>query len=441
MFKTFFTTIPKSVNEFIFVLGLLGIVFLLRKNKKKGFLAANIVIILIAMTVWRGLFNIVSSRYAVGLLFPYVICSAFFISELLRGKNRLSKFVLIGLITSMSISWFQKNYVISRTNSNIEIASEIHERYNRKKQEYIFFTHSTDAERIAFLGKGYNQIKKYNTNETISDLVSYITNYRRVPQGVLFDIVINSKEPSTISIKQDKSKYRFVSSFFTQKNKKKKHCIYLIQSKAKCEPISLTQKIIPESGILKNGDLELIDNPETSYEKLKKHINQYALFYGFDKSIRTPENAYFHNPPRLTQTLPSYNCSDSFPISGKYSAVIKNNSKNGVSYILFYQKNKEGIYEYSFLVKGTRGTKVCLLYDLYKKGRWEVTNLALFEIPDNKLYKLESTFCVNDISENEYFLVGAWVQSGEAKLDNFCLKRIDDESSIKRSDYPSDIIL
>ena len=90
------------------------------------------------------------------------------------------------------------------------------------------------------------------------------------------------------------------------------------------------------------------------------------------------------------------------------------------------QKFSKGKYILSFLAKAKRGTRLCLLYDLFKDGHWEVVPLTFFLAPDSRIYRIEKTFSISDLSDNDFFLVGAWVQDGEAFLDNFSLRQLPD---------------
>jgi hypothetical protein len=267
-----------------------------------------------------------------------------------------------------------------------------------------------------------NPFEVYHPDNTIKDFYPFLHNYKIVDRSALLNISLNAKEPDKIEIKSQLSKSRHILSIYAQKNKKRRENIYAVESKATIQILSKNKTIPPESGILKNGDLELLDSPEESFKKLKNHIGRYALFFDYDESKRTPVNAYFYNASIYTQYLPNYNCLNGCAISGNNSAYF--DIKKGNGYILFNQKLQSGVYEFSFVFSGKSNTTICILYDLYKNKAWNETPLATYTISNNNTHRIRTSFSVGDLNDNEFFLVGAWV-NGEAYLDNFCLIRKD----------------
>ena len=425
--KTIFTTIPKSVNEIIFVLGLLGIVLPFAKNERDRLFQRITLIIIFFMVIWRALYQIESSRYASGLILPFTIGASYLIFKLnhLKSNSIVLRIVFPCLLFLVVVLWVKKDFQVSAVNQNINRIVDVHARMN-KKADTILITPHNDMGRLKYYGSSNRQwVEPYFLEQNHADLSNFIEKFKTVNYRLLYDIVVRSGDTSKVSAKTKDAKYKQVLSLFAQKNKKKKHCVYLIESKGSYRSVSSHDMDEFDSGLLQNGDLEKLDSPERSYEKLKKHITYYEDFYVYDPSIRTPENAYFFNNQAVTHYRPFYTCTSENAISGKSSAYIRINAEKEVSYFLFYQRFHNGKYHYSFQVKGKKGTKVCLLYDMNQDKKYEVRPLAYFVLPNTQTYDVQTVFSVDTLAKDDFFLVGAWVYNGEAYLDNFKLDRID----------------
>ena len=374
------------------------------------------------MIAWRVLLDIKSTRYASGLIYPFAVLAAQGIPSYRKKEmKRNYVFFFMGLIfLFFAILWINKNYNVKQCNSSLKNLAEIHDLYAAKGKS-ILFTKSDEALRIKRMEKGNNPVIIYYQTETNENLKNYLEEYRTINETVLLDVVSNSKNREVFKHKYSFSSVQRVMTFHAQRNKKKWHDIYKIVSDAYVQVLHSNKTIEPESGILINGDLERLDDPELSYKKLNDHIQNYSKFFEPDPSVRTPHNAYYHNSAVFTENLPYYNTLNSYAISGNNSAFIK--TQKGVCYILFSQKNQSGKYNYSFLLTGKKDTKVCILYDLNKNKKWSVISLGEFTIPEKRLYKINSTFEISGLKSDDYFFVGAWVSNGEVYLDNFCLRK------------------
>ena len=418
MLEVLTKSIPKATNEIVFALGMIGLIFGLYKYKKYPYIRI-VIWTTFVMIIWRAVFRINSSRYAAVLIFPFTFFAAFFLSSLLRNKRRISFLLVVLIGTGTVFNWIYKSYNISEANMYLETLAELHERLNNQKDKYKLTILSDDYYRIKQKEKTENAIESYYKKASISNLSSYIENYRLVDQKTLYCITVDAKENNTINSKSQLSRNKLLLSFFAQKNKKKKNLVYKIETE-NTSFLTLSQnKIIePESGLLNNGDLELLDTPEQSYKKLKAHIENYYLYFDFDKSKQTPLNAYFYNDSIYTRYLPDYNCLNPKSLSGANSAKII--SPNAPGYLLFNQHFHSGSYEYSLIFSGKKDTKICILYDLYANNKWNVNSLGSCIIPCKGTFQIKTSFSVSGLKPGEFFLVGAWVY-GEAYLDNFCL--------------------
>lgn len=419
---TIFRTIPKSVNEFIFVLGILGF-FLALRDRKRCFLAHVGIYIVLLMTGWRVLIQIDTSRYASGLIFLFVISATFFFKCLIKTKNAVARCFLLILAGVMSFLWLKKSYCITFINSPIITIAELHDRYNAKEEKTTLFLNLKDLPRFKKCVTGSNPVRGYYPASTLSDVQSFSDKCKLAYQAFLYDVLLDAKETTKITSSNTLNSCKLVLSIFSQKSKRKRHCLYYIESNSECSVVSNYETIPPESGMLENGDLEIVDSSVESFEKLKRHIKLYSDFYEYDETIRTPASAYFYNGQALTHLRPYYNCSDIDPISGKYSVVFRNIPSNGS--LFFYQKNDCGDYEFSVYVRGSKGSSVSLIADLYVDKKWKYIELIRFYLPDKRLYKLKTSFAVDELKDNDYFLAGVTIGNGDAQIDNVALVKIE----------------
>lgn len=421
MLEIFIKLIPKASNEFVFVLGLLGL-FILCQNKRKSEYVHVILIIIFGMITWRVVYRITSSRYASALIYPFSILTSYFLVFLIRHKSKRKTLIIIIVGICLIASWTCKNYNVTQINSSVITLAQLHDQKNIK-DKWTLFVPEEDLLRIKQFEKNDNSFSIYQEDKTINDVKAFISDYKTVGKKALFCIILDSETNSNVNQRMDEGKYQHILSVFYQKNRKKRLHVYSVESNASVLTLSNNKTIQPESGILSNGDLELLDSPQKSHDKLKSHIGRYALFYDFDETIRTPVNAYFHNDSSFTQFLPYYNCFGSDSISGLNSARIS--ISKGVGYILFYQRFHSGKYQYSVTLKGKKGTTVCLVYDVFNDKHWDVRPLALFTIPNKGIFKITTSFDVQFPASEDFFLVGAWVNNGEVYLDNFCITNND----------------
>lgn len=375
---------------------------------------------MLLMVLWRSFFNIVSSRYTAGFIFPFVFFSTIFICALFKNKAFLK---LLGITTLIviSLNWINKNYINARNSSNLEAIAELHDRYNKRINNSVLVT-GDNALRIGMMEKNNNPFMHFGNLNSLQSVNTFDKKYKRSGQIALLDILTSSKERVSMKNSNSSNNLRYVLSVFSQKNKKKRHHIFSVESKARVFTLSQNKALESESGLLENGDLELLDTPEESYRKLAGSIGNYDSFFKYNDSIRTPINAYFHNSGVYTQFLPYYNCSNENAISGNNSARIT--IKKGIGSILFYQKFYSGKYVLSAVFKGEKDSRISLLYDCYQDNKWNPITLTNYIIEDKSTKKVEIEFDASSLKPKTYFLVGASV-FGDVYLDNFCIKKID----------------
>ena len=424
MTDLFFSKIPKSVNEILFLIGIFGFIFVL-KNKRNKACMRFLLVATITMFTWRFLYRIDSSRYASGLIIFFSLFSAFFLKKTLF-RNGTSLFISIIIISLWLLSWGLKNYNINSNNTNLKILAEVHERENRKNKRSLMYITEEEYFRIKQLEKGRYMLEAYSNTTTDSDLHSYANNYIKAGITSFFDMIVKSSDkPEKKTSLPNNCKQ--VVSFFSQKNKKKRHLVFKVQSDTTVYVVSNNTILEPDSGLLSNGDFETIDSLEDSYKKLKSHITNYSSFFSLSDARHTPYNAYFYNDPLYTKSLPYYNCTDINSISGKYSAII--DIKQGYGYLVFYQKIKGGKFQYSALLRAAKGTQICFLYKTSKSDQQNrLVPLTHFIVPDGRIYSISKSFEVNDLDDQDYFTFMLWVK-GMAVLDNIIIKPVEERST------------
>lgn len=423
LFQTLIQKIPHASNELIFILGCLGLLLLLCKRRNNFFQKFFFFVLIFAVT-WRSMYAINSSRYFSGVIFAFIFFSSCFLFYLFR-KTRDSYLILFPLLLTVFtfVYLFCKNFSSHENNKALLAIVDLHKAYNRRGNSWTLLMPYKDSPRISFIEKNANQIEPIYKDVTTQDISIFFSEYRDAGKKVLYSSFLSHKEKD-ISNSHDKyslSKHKHIFSF--KPSKKKKYNVYKLEARANVLHVSdLSNPTTP--GLLENGDLERLDNPETSFNKLKSNIQSYSQYYKYDESIRTPINAFFHTSPSSAQFHPYFNALNSHAIFGKNSARISTNK--GYAYILFFQKFYEGEYAFSVYIEGKKNTTVSVVYDSFFNGKWTIMPLASYTFKRDELVQIRTSFAIDDLKKGDYFLVGSYVDNGEAYFDNFSLTKQSD---------------
>ena len=76
MLRVIFHTIPTGVNEFIFVIGIVGFVLLLFLKKRNNRVFQACIIAVLLMFAWRIAITIESARYSIVLIYLFALVTA-----------------------------------------------------------------------------------------------------------------------------------------------------------------------------------------------------------------------------------------------------------------------------------------------------------------------------------------------------------------------------
>ena len=414
MIETALRIIPKGIEEYTTIFGLLGILlFLLSPHVKTKWKLAFAFLILFIF-FWRMGFSRIkrlSSRYSSGMIIPFVLLSVYCFHELRQSEKRVVRWFAAIILAVLLLNYIKEDLKRNKRDMNYYAVAELVKKNIADRKEIKFFVSKKDYNRISFLSRtddiGIAQNEHY----------IYRNNYE------------NPYFPSTIEIDSDNhinihnSSKKWICSLLTGKSANKRINLFHSTPLIHLEINPTFASIDTSKSLLQNGTLEEIDSEKESHRKLATNIFQYRSYFTYDGSVRTPQNAYFHVTEGV-ERLPSVGIESIRPIDGKDSASIKFN--DGTVFFLFSQTFHNGKYSYSFLVQGKKGTMIYPLSWINRDKKWNRILIGLFTIPDSRIYQISCSIDVDGLKEADYFIVGAKVQNGEALLDDFILNRKED---------------
>ena len=435
-----FENVPKGVNEVLFVWTAIAIFLLLRHRedlKNQAYLYIALIVIAF-MTFWRVFFLNISSRYTSGLILPYVIFASFFLfNGLTKRRRRLIRLALLAAIIGSTVCMVWMNFNGLTRNQHYDVVGAIFSGIDATKENHVFTVQKENFFRIGVIG-GLDRSRMEAMGDEMT-LDEYLADYSRIYPETLVNIMSrdNNEEPV-------KNGYRITKLVSLTENKKKPkyRLIYSIvpDSGDRCVPISASQIGAYPVNLLENGDFELMDSAEESAEKLKLHVPEGAMTAS--EEFRTPRNAYFSaEPPEKKkldamleirwdwvrnliniprQRLPEFGlASGGDAIAGNGSARI--NAPDVPARLMFERQFPDGTYECTLLVRGSRGTEISLLYDVYRNNERKTVPVATARLTDKRLYRITARVSVDALAEGDWFQFGVGVVKGEAALDNVTL--------------------
>ena len=404
----------QGVNEVVFIGGILGIVAFLLKTKTSYLHKVAISgVFFFIMVFWRIYFApALSSRYFAILIFPFSILTSYYIVSGLKVRHKACRFFVILTLIVGFLAITNKIISTSVTDHMIFNLANAFQNKLRTRNNYKILLNEKELERIKHYTPADKGIIRENTipdDEIVLFDKKYITTY--------YTTLVHTVSKEI----KDSEKLKMIVSLNNPKNLKK-HQIFAIEPHSKCKAISLSEvyKDDLNNSLLQNGDLEILDSEEESFSKFCANVSDYASYYNESSKARTAQNMCFRSSGSLS-SMPVFTVSEEDAIAG-HSAVIS--YQDGLAYLMFNQRFHNGKYKYSITLKGEKNTDICLVCRKNKKKHWELESVALFKIPDKRLFHINTTFNVNDLEEKEYFIVGVWVKNGYAVLDNFYLEEL-----------------
>lgn len=421
--------IPKGVNIIVFIWALFGLFMVLRNpkiRKEKSFYIFSGIIVF--MMVWRVAAGIMTSRYATGLILPFVVFASYFLCHAGKKKNALVRLAFYVAIACTGFILLKMNTDSVSRNYSSDIVSEVFRRYDRTNRLYAFRAPWKDFSRLLFVS---------HLNERL--VAVYDTHFHKFvfedksvyPRETVIDI--DSRMIADDAEVWDKLRSKQVASVVEDVRKNKRQLIFLLSSDDQCIPVP-EYRIPPyRPNLLDNGDLEELDSPEESCEKLKAHNAECVLADASGETVLTPRNAFFSADPAAASRF-EVNAQNDSRIAGNNSARIRFNQEkeyrkdivwdyfpDKVASLMFERHFPNGEYEYSMLVRGETEAEICVICEFCKDGTREARRIASFRIPDKRLFQITTHLSVDDLGPDDYFQVGVSVQKGEAYFDNFSL--------------------
>lgn len=361
-----------------------------------------------------------TSRYATGLILPFTVFAAIFLYDFAKRRHILIRLFLLAYIICTGIIILKMNFDDMSKNHFCYLLAETYDHLDQNGDKNLFKTYSSHFHRISRLSK-INKEAHVSVFDTLVDL-DITLDYQAYPHSNLF---LNIPKENISDDTAALSNLKMLAHIVANEKGTKRQFIYSWISANQCTPVS-GDKIPPyEPNLLDNGDFEVLDSAEESYEKLKAHIADYSsLCNTADEAVRTPRFVYYQAEGDLS-SHPVFSVSDANAIDGHNSARIR--FPDGQADLFFQKHFSDGQYECSMLIQGSRGTTVWVLRDENRDGKRKTKRMVLFEIPDNRIYKLTTRFSVDGLGRDDFFLIGARVQNGEACLDDFMLRRTESD--------------
>ena len=447
-----YETIPKGVNEVLFVWAAIGIFLLLRHRKDlkdQAFLYIGLIVIAF-MIFWRMFFLNISSRYSFGLILPFaVIASGFLLDGLKKRRRPLVRFALFAAIAVSTVVMVWMNFNGLTRNGHYDVVAEIFSDLDnpkgtekqpvlpKQKANHVFTVEKEHFFHIGVIGGLERTHMEAMDNDMTLD--EYLADYTQMYPETLVNIM--SRDPDATP-KKDGYKITKIVSLCENKKKPKYRLIYSIvpDSANRCVPVSASQIGPYPANLLENGDFEHADSAEESAEKLKLHLPEGAMTA--TEEFRTPRNAFFSaEPPEKRkldamlevrwdwvrnlinipqQRLPECGLvSGGDAIAGNGSARI--NAPDVPARLMFERQLPDGNYECTLLVRGSRETEITVLYDVSRNGERETVPVATARLTDKRPYRITARFSVDDLAAGDWFQFGVGVVKGDACLDNVTL--------------------
>ena len=402
--------IPKGIEEITTVLGLLGILLILLSRHTKPGLKWTIVFLLLFIVSWRmefSTFKEMSSRYASGMIIPFVLFTVYFLSQFQRKKNRFLGFCMCVVLAVLLLNYVKKDLKRNKNDMNFFAIAEMINTHNEAGKNEEFLISEKDYERILYLSQADN----------IGNKLRVYFPYKNNFEKPYYPSIIDVDSDNSIGPGENRKQ---ICSFLTGGNSRKRIRVFRSAPTIRLETDPSPSSIDVSESILQNGTIEELDSAEESHKKLVDQVVNYSSFFKFDESVRTPKKAYF-KVMSGTEKLPSLGVDSFSPIDGQHSAFIKFN--NGAAILFFGQPFSNGHYSYSFSLQGKKGTLIQPVYSARSSGQWSITPICLFTVPDSRAFRISCTFDIDGLNDSDFFFVGVKVQNGETLLDDFVLNR------------------
>lgn len=430
-------SIPKGVNIVIFIWAAVGLVMMLRdpKFRKERFFFLSLAVVGF-MALWRILIGIDTSRYAAGLILPFTVSAAYLLYVARKKRHLPVRLVLcVALICSgfiipkMILDSVFRNY-------SSDVMSEMFRDLDRTHNDYAFLVPRKDLSRILFSSRLDRKLKAITMAEGRDierDVVcKYVTNYKRaypdtvlnIESRTLKDNKTDDKTKEKMEKVLDILRPKQIASIVDDARKEKKQMVFILSTGNQSGPVSENRIPPYRPNLLDNGDLEEQDSPEESGTKMNAHLGDLIADGGAALAAAGPPRNAFFSVEATPETIPEFRIQNDDAIDGEHSVRIR--AGEVAAYMMFDKRFSNGQYDYSMLIKGETDTNVAIICEINREdGGSKIRRIALFTIPDRRLFQISTHFSMEDLNGGDDFRIGVSVEKGEAFFDNFSLTPAD----------------
>lgn len=401
--------IPRGINIILFIWMGFAVYCALRN---KSFRQRKELLLFYAaiafMFAWRILIKIITSRYASAMIIPFAVFSSFLLFDTFRKKHLLIRLAWAAFFICTGFIYLKMSFDSITRHDYSTVVAEVFDRYKFSPNNYSFLVNNVQHNRLSYLSR-IEGMKWASKKNTLKNQLHTSTS----------DVVLNYQVKKGEDELRGEKNLRTVASL-PQKGSSKRQLVAIYTSMNKARPVSETKKPPYTPNLLKNGDLETLLSPEESHDVLNRHVKGYSSFYDGGEKIQLPAGTLFHSDADPL-SRPELRSTGDVVIDGGHSIRVK--LSDGDVYYFFLQKFTNGAYRYSMLVRGETGTQVSAVCRTDKGEGGDIVELSAFTIPDKRLFELTSDFVVDDLKDEESFLVGLRFHGGEAYFDNFSITR------------------
>ena len=249
--------IPKGVNIILFIWMLLGLFWILRTGKIKQ---KNRLYLFFAvagfMIGWRVIIRLITSRYAVGMVIPFSIISAFFLIDSAKKRHVLVRLVFFAFVLCTSVIYVKMNFdSVSRHHYSVDIA-DVFERF-RPNERLLFVVRYHEYNRVCFLNHFKDNVEVVRPEKDFNDYLADKKAEKNFP-----DMVLNYQTKESEGEIHGWKGLRKIVAFPQNRDGTKKQVISTYSSSQGMAAVSKSSGLSDMPDLLKDGDLENLSIPK-----------------------------------------------------------------------------------------------------------------------------------------------------------------------------------
>ena len=156
MIETLLKSIPKGIEEYTTIFGLLGILLFLLSPHVKTKWKLTFAFLFLFIIFWRMGFSRVkklSSRYSSGMIIPFVLLSVYCFYELRQKTMRVVRLFAAITLAVLLLNYIREDLKRNKRDMNYYAVAEVIRKSIADKKEEKFFVSKKDFYRIAFLSR------------------------------------------------------------------------------------------------------------------------------------------------------------------------------------------------------------------------------------------------------------------------------------------------